>query len=175
MRFAIGYQLPEPGEAPFAALVEEYRPHVAEVYFPWVHSPSGRADLTRRRGYVDWAGQGRLEDDLRAIKAMGVGLDLLLNANCYGGRALSEHLRNEVASVLEHLGETVGGVDVVTTTSPMIAHVIRTHFPQVHVRASVNMRLGTVAAMAQQADLFDSYYLQRDCNRDLDHVRRLHK
>ncbi|MFW6154058.1 MAG: hypothetical protein ACOC95_02480 [Planctomycetota bacterium] len=173
MNYAIGYQLPEPGESPFADLVAAYREHVAEVYFPWVHSASGRADLTRRRGYVDWAGQGRLEDDLRAIKAMGVGLDLLLNANCYGGRAISEHLRNEVASVLDHLGEAVGGVDAVTTPSPMIAHVIKTHFPEIHVRASVNMRIGTVAGMSHHADLFDSFYIQRDYNRDLDHVRRL--
>ncbi len=173
MKYAIGYQLPEPGEPPFAEWVEPYRRHVAEVYFPWVHSPSGRADLTRRRGYVDWDGQGRLEADLRAIKAMGVGLDLLLNANCYGGRAISEHLRHEVASILDHLGQAVGGVDAVTTTSPAIAHILKTHCPQVHVRASVNMRIGTVAGMSHHADLFDSFYIQRDTNRDLDHVRRL--
>lgn len=173
MKFAIGYQLPEPGEPPFAELVADYRDHVAEVYFPWVHSPSGRADLTRRRGYVDWTGQARLEADLRALRELGIGLDLLWNANCYGGRAISEHLASEVASVLEHLEETVGGADVVTTTSPAVAHVIKTHFPDVHVRASVNMRIGTVAGMSHHADLFDSYYVQRDFNRDLGHLARL--
>lgn len=173
MKFAIGYQLPDPGEPPFAALVADYREHLAEAYFPWVHAPSGRADLTRRRGYVDWSGQARLEEDLRAIREMGLRLDLLLNANCYGGKAISEHLQNEVASVLDHLGETVGGVDAVTTTSPAVAHIIKTHYPQVHVRASVNMRIGTPAGMAYHGDLFDSFYVQRDYNRDLEHIARL--
>ena len=78
MKFALGYQLSESDEPPFAALVADYREHVAEVYFPWVGMASGRADLTRRRGWTDWAGQGRLEDDLRALRAMGVALDLLV-------------------------------------------------------------------------------------------------
>ncbi len=35
VRFALGYQLSDEEEPPFAALVEEFRQHVAEVYFPW--------------------------------------------------------------------------------------------------------------------------------------------
>ena len=123
MKFAVGYQLAEEGEESFVDIVRDYQGHVAEVYFPWLGMASGRSPLTVRRGYVDWAAQERLEQDLRAFRAMGVRLDLLMNANCYGGRAISQHLESEVASVLERLGEVCGGVDTVTTTSAILSWV----------------------------------------------------
>jgi collagenase-like PrtC family protease len=173
MQFAVGYQLAEEGDEPFAAVVRDYADHLAEVYFPWVGSASGRAALGVRRGYVDWSAQRRLEDDLQAFREMGLKLDLLFNANCYGERAISRHLQGEVASVLEHLEQSVGCVDIITTTSPAIAHTVQEYFPDVEVRASVNMRIGTPEAMSYVADLFDSFYIQRDHQRDLGHVRRV--
>ena len=59
------------------------------------------------------------------------------------------------------------------TASPMIAHTVKTRFPGIEVRASVNMRLGTAQAMGYVGDLFDSFYLQRDLQRDLNHVRKV--
>ncbi len=173
MKFSIGYQLPEPDQQPFADLVADYRQQVEEVYFPWVGMASGRADISTTRGYTDWSTQQRLEADLLALRRMGLKLNLLFNANCHGGLGVSEHLQNQVLSVLDHLAETVGGADVVTTASPAVAHIIRQHIPQLHLRASVNMRIGTVAGMSQLADLFDSFYVQRDYNRDLTVLRRL--
>ncbi len=172
MTFAIGYQqrLDEPDL--FVDLVGDYREHIAEVYFPWVGQASGRASLGHQRGYVDWTAQQRLEGDLQALRSMGVKLDLLLNANCYGRHAVSQHLESTVGSILEHLGQIVGGVDTVTTTSPAVAHIVKTHFPGVEVRASVNMRIGTIEAMRYVAHLFDSYYIQRDVQRDLAYVRQ---
>jgi collagenase-like PrtC family protease len=122
---------------------------------------------------VDWTAQRRLEKDLAAFREMGLKLDLLFNANCYGDRAISRHLQAEVGSVLEHLESTLSGLDVITTTSPAIAHTVQEYFPEVEVRASVNMRIGTPEAMGYVADLFDSFYLQRDHQRDLEHVRRV--
>ena len=173
MKFAIGYQLADEGEEPFADLVRDYRDHVAEVYFPWLHLPSGRAALTTRRGFTDWSAQQRLEQDLKAIRDMGVGLDLLFNANCYGRYAASELLQNRVRSVIEHLHDVVGGVDVVTTASLAVARTVQRDFPHVDVRASVNMRIGTVRAMGYVKGLFDSTCVQRDHNRDLKHLARL--
>jgi hypothetical protein len=172
MRFAIGYQLPEEGDESFAALVQHYQPHIAEVYYPWVGQASGRASLTNRRGYVDWAGQGRLEADLGAMRALGVQLCLLFNANCYGAHANSSYLQHQVASILDHLLER-DAVDVVTTTSPAIAMTIKRHYPMVRTRASVNMRLGTIPQLVSVAEFFDEYCLQRDFNRDLAHVREV--
>ncbi len=173
MRFAVGYQLAEPGEESFVEIVREHRNHVAEVYFAWVGHASGRSPVGARGGKVGHAARQRLEADLAGLRDMGIALDLLLNANCYGGRAISRALEHEVVGLLEHLGEVAGGVETVTTTSPAVAHVIKRHFRNIDVRASVNMRIGTVAGMRYLADVFDSYYVQRDCNRDLERLAEL--
>jgi hypothetical protein len=172
MDFMIGYQQPDNGEY-FAEIVEDYKDRVAEVYFPWPGAASGRASLGRKRGAVDWNAQARLEDELVAIRKMGVALDLIFNANCYGAYAVSEHLENEVCSVVEHVGEVCGGLEVVTTTSLAIARTIKRNFPSVEIRASVNMRIGTVQAMEHLAGLFDSFYLQRDLQRNLDYAKKM--
>ncbi len=174
MQFAVGYQLAQEDEVPFSQLLAPFRPHIREVYFPWLDMPSGRSPMTKLAGFVDWDAQRRLEDDLRALRQMGIRLDLLLNANCYGRLAISEHLGNLVCSVIAHLQE-VTGLDLVTTTSPFIAKTVKGSFPEIEVRASVNMRIGTVKAMEYMADLFDSYYVQREYNRDPERIAELKK
>ena len=170
MKFAIGYN---PDGADFPDLVGDYREHVAEVYFPWVGAASGRAAIGLRRGAADWNAQTRLEEDLLALREMGVKLALLFNANCYGGRAISRSLENEVVSILDYLESLIGGADIVTTTSLAVARTVKKRFPRIEVRASVNMRIGTVQGMDYVSGLFDGYYIQRDVQRDLAHVRRL--
>jgi collagenase-like PrtC family protease len=172
MRFAVGYQLPDEDEEPLVEVVEDFADRIAEVYFPWLDMPSGRSPMTMRDGFVDWGAQSRLEADLQALKGMGLKLDLLLNANCYGGQSLSRALANRVCSVIDHLGETVG-VDVVTTTSLAVAHAVRQSFPDLEVRASVNMRIGTVKGAEYVADLFDSFTMQREYNRDPERIAEL--
>ncbi len=173
VKFAIGYQHPENGE-PFPAIVADYRERIAEVYFPWVGQASGRAALGRSGDARDWKTQARLEQDLVDLRHLGVKLDLLFNANCYGAGAMSEGLADEVISIVEHLGGICDGPDVVTTTSLTIAHIIKTQFPHIETRASVNMRIGTTQAMAYVADRFDGFYLQRDLQRDPAYVRTVH-
>ena len=173
MKYTIGFQLYEPGEEPFSQIVKTYRAHLSEVFFPWQDIPTGRSALATRHGYTDWAAQSRLEEELHTIKAMGVKLDVLFNGNCYGQYAISEKLANTVLSVLEHL-ETIGcAADVLTTASPAIAFTVKKHFPQVEVRTSVNMCVGTVKGMEYLSEYFDSFHVQRDYNRDLHHLRTL--
>ena len=173
MKFAVGYQLAEGEEEPFVDIVRGFREHIDEVYFPWADMPSGRAPLNTRRGYTDWSAQAHLEHELTALKQMGVRLDLLFNANCYGRLAASQYLENQVISLLDYLGDLLGGVDIVTTTSLAVARTVKRNFPQVDVRASVNMRIGTVKGMQYVAGLFDSFQVQRDYNRDLEHLAEL--
>ncbi len=173
MKFSIGYQLAESMGESIVELVQDYRHDVAEVYFPWVGGASGRAALGRQRGYIDWGAQRYLEEDLIGLREQGVHLNLLFNANCYGARAVSQQLEHEVMSIIEHLGDLIDGPDSVTTTSMTIAHILKTHVPTLQVRASINMRLGTVQALRYAADLFDFFYLQRDFNRDLGHLAEL--
>jgi predicted TIM-barrel fold metal-dependent hydrolase len=108
-----------------------------------------------------------LEQVLQTIANLGVKLDILFNANCYGAGAVSVELAGEVAAVIDHLGGLGCCPEIVTTASPMIAHTVKTRFPGIEVRASVNMRIGTTQAMRYVQDLFDSFYLQRDLQRDL--------
>lgn len=169
MKFAVGYQLPADDEEPLLDIVRDFREQIAEVYFPWLDMPSGRSPLNTQNGLVDWAGQTRLESDLRALRDLGIRLDLLLNASCFGKYGNSRYLANRVGSVIAHLLDTIG-LDVVTTMSPMIARLVKEHFPEIDVRASINMRLGTIKAFEYVADLFDSFYLQREFNRDLERL-----
>lgn len=172
MRFAVGYQLPEEGEESLVDLVGDSREHIEEVYFPWLDMPSGRSPMSSQNGIVDWEAQRKLEADLLAFRKMGVRLNLLLNASCYGRYSFSRHLANFVCSVIAHLQELVG-LDVVTTMSPMIASTVKLNFPDIEVRASVNMRLGTIKAMEYVRDLFDSFCMQREFNRDFERIGEL--
>lgn len=172
MKFAIGYPLRQPA-CGFFACVEPLKHAVAELYFPWPGFASGRSSLGENGGYTDYTAQARLEEDLWAFRDAGIGLDLLLNANCYGEGALSLALEKKICSVLGYMAETVGLPEVVTTASPAIAHMLRQAYPTVRVRASVNMRVGTVEGMAYLSDLFDEYVVQRDYNRDLSRLALL--
>ena len=174
-RFAVGYQQSTADRESFADVVKDYTAHISEVYFAWPGQASGRNQLGAARGQRDWSAQYILEEDLCEFKRQGIKLDLLFNANCYGGRAVSQHLENEVISIIEHVAEVAGGVDIVTTTSLAVARTVKKYFPAVEVRASVNMRIGTIQAMEYVAGLFDSYYLQRDMQRDLEYVKRVRK
>lgn len=173
MKFAIGYQMYEDEEQSFASIVQKYSKHIEEVYFPWLDIPSGRSSLTNRHGYVDWTGQEKLVADIRMFKQMGIKLDLLFNGNCYGSNAMSQYLANNVCSVIEYLGQAAGGVEIVTTTSPAIAHIIKKEFPYIEIRASINMRIGSIKGMQYISHLFDAFYLQREYNRDFDKIEEL--
>jgi hypothetical protein len=162
-----------PEGATFAQMVAPFAAHLGEVYFAWPGAASGRAPAGAQRGYVDWTVQARLEEDLVALRALGLSLDLLFNANCYGRLAVSQHLERQVGSVLDHLGELLGGVQTVTTTSLAVARTVKHYYPSVEVRASVNMRIGTIKAMSAVAGLFDGYYVQREHNRDLAYLAEL--
>lgn len=173
MKFAVGFQLYDMAEEPFSHIVDTYKEHISEVFFAWQDTPSGRSAVATRHGFTDWSAQSRMEEELRAIKAMGIKLDLLFNGNCYGEYALSEKLANSVISVIQHLQNTVGGVEIITTASPAIAHTVKKHFPEIEVRASVNMKIGTVKGMEYVAHLFDSFHVQREYNRNLPHLKML--
>lgn len=173
MKFAVGFQLYDVGEEPFSHIVETYKDHISEVFFAWQDIPTGRSAVATRHGYTDYSAQQRLEAELKAIKSMGIKLDLLFNGNCYGQYAMSEKLANTVRSTIDHLYAIGCGVEIVTTASLAIAHTVKTYYPEIEVRASVNMKIGTVKGMEYVSDLFDSFHVQRDYNRDFAHLRSL--
>lgn len=172
VKYEIGYRFGDAG-FDFMGMAEDFHQHVDSVYFPWLDMPSGRAALSTYRGNVDWAAQSRLEQDLRRLKGMGIHLNLLLNANCFGSKSVSVYLRKYICSVIAHLTEVGAQVDVVTTCSPIVADWVKRQFPDIRTRASVNMRIGTVAGMAHVQDVFDEYNVQREYNRDLARLAEL--
>ncbi len=157
---------------PFSQIVAKYQEQIAEVYFPWGDLPTGRDPLTHRAGFQKEDEQ-RILGELRAIKEMGIKLDLLLNGNCYGGDAMSQKLDETVTATLELLAEQGCRPQVVTTTSPAIAYMVKRTHPETEVRASVNMRIGTVKGLDYAKHLFDSFYICRDFNRDFDRIKEL--
>ena len=170
MNFAVGYKHISEGE-PFSASVLDV-PEVREVYFPWVEEPSGRPKVGYGEGDDAETVCDVLHDELVALKRGGKRLDLLLNANCYGAEAMSKRLEAHVIDILATLVSWGTKPEVVTTASPFVARTLKKVFPEIEIRASVNMRLMTVQAMAYLAPWFDSYYLGRDVQRNLETVKR---
>ena len=75
MKFSVGYQLREQDEESFLSIIESYKDHIAEVYFPWLDIPSGRGSLINSAGYICWEAQNILVNELKAIKSMGIKLE----------------------------------------------------------------------------------------------------
>jgi hypothetical protein len=157
-RFSVGYQPMTGAPDFFSDIVRDYREAVAEVYFAWPGDPSGRAPV------ADDAVEQTL-GELGRMRGWGIRLNLLFNASCYGAEALSAALEDRVTARIRAMLDGPG-LDAVTTLSPLIARTVRSRFPDIEVRASVNLRLGTVAALRYAAPFFDSYTVQREYNRD---------
>lgn len=171
IKFSVGYQLIEEGRI-FKDIVEGFRDKIDEVYFPWLNLPTGRGPIAENSGIINWEAQEQLEYELSCIKKSGIKLNLLLNASCYGRLSLSTNLASTVISVIEYLKEKTG-IDSVTAFSPVVAYVIKKYFPDIEIRASVNMRLGTVRAMEYVSELFDGFIMQREYNRDIARIEEL--
>jgi len=171
LKFSVGYQYRE--EMPFSKMISKYSQSIDEVYFPWIDLPSGRSILSGYDGYFDYGLQNKLLEELRIFKEKGIKLDLLFNANCYGEEAMSEVLRGKVYSIIDFLRENDLSPDVVTTTSPAIAHMIKSRYDDILLKASVNMKISTIKGMEYVAHLFDDFCVAKECNRDLDRLKTL--
>ncbi len=171
VRFSVGYQLPGGGES-LVEVIRDHREAVAECYFALPGDPSGRGALGVAAGELDNEAVTVFWNELQAIAAMGVRTVLLYNASCYGKEAVStafeRYLWHGIREVRERLG-----VACVTTTSAFVAETVRARFPELELRASVNMRLYSVAALECLEPLFDSFYAAKELNRDLPALRHM--
>ncbi len=153
---------------PFQEACARYLPRIREVFFAWPGVLSCRpapvfTPEVRRQ----------LFDDLLWARANGLELDTLFNANCYGDEAISPELADFVSRNLNEMGDAGLFPDTVTTTSPFIATVLRRHFPQVKIRWSVNIRVHGTVGFECVEELFDSFYVSREHQRDLDYLREV--
>lgn len=164
-RLSIGYQ--DLGPNRFVALVERFRQEVDEVYFPGYQIADGRGS-----SIVAPEARRELERDLVRLRTLGIKLNLLINANCYGVEATTDAFKKKVERLVAHL-EDLTGLDGVTTTSLFVAQVVKAAFPDIEIRASINMGIGSVSGLSYVKAYFDSYYLQRELNRHPDQIRTM--
>ena len=97
-------------------------------------------------------------------------LDTLFNCNCYGEQAVSHELEDLIKNVLIEMDNAGLFPDIVTTTSPFIATILKRTFPSIKVRASVNLRAHGTIGFESVSDIFDEFYLSREHHRDLEYV-----
>ena len=162
MKFQVGYQ----DNRPLVEYLLRHSGKVAEVYFPW-------GDFTTGRGVIpEETAHGNLPDDLRCFADAGIRLCLLLNGNCYGKQTLARDFFQKLGDTVDFLRQeySVAGV---TTASPLIARFLRTNFPGLEIRASVNMEIGTPEGVEYLEDYFDSFYLKREYNYDRAAILRM--
>jgi hypothetical protein len=159
MKFQVGFQ----ANSKFLEYLQRHPEQISEIYFPW-------GDFTTGRGISQE--QQQLENALTELNKSNFKFCLLLNGNCYGGDALSVNFFDRLGS---SIAELRGKYDLtsVTTTSPVIAAFLKTHFPALHIRASVNMEIGTPEGIEYLLDDFDSFYLKREYNYDLPRLTRM--
>lgn len=154
----VGYQ----NSQELKTCVLESKDHISELYFPWQGFTSGRGEPSQEDHLA-------LEEDLETYSSAGIKLNLLLNGNCYGEQSQSRSFFQEVGDTVFHLYEN-WGVSVVTTSSPLIAKFLKINFPDIDIRASVNMEIGTPEGASYVAQWFDSFYLKREFNHHLDKI-----
>ncbi len=168
-KFAVGYFFPRE-DCDFVEIVKPYLPAVAEVYFP---VPGVATARENRSDKTEAQQMQKLLEDLKWFRQNGVKLDMLINASCYGKKAVSLEWNTTLRRCLEFLDENGVKPEVVTTLSPFVATMVKRRFPDIDIRASVNMKIGSLTAMEYVADTFDSFYINRDLQRDLPTLRRI--
>lgn len=171
MKFMVGLQQLNDS---FLEYILKNREHVYEVYFSWADFANGRGNSLERDGYTSWELQKWQNEALKKLSDAGLLLNLLLNGNCYGKDSQSRKFFDKIGNAVAYIQETYG-LHSVTTTSPLIAKFLHANFEGLEVRASVNMEIGTIQGMAYLKEYFDSYYIQRERNRDFDALNRLNQ
>ena len=170
MKYFVGYQLCRTDA--FLNRILANREKISEVYFSWGAMPSGRSAMGLGQDRTPWEAEEQQRRQLRQIAEAGIGLNLLLNANCYGADSLSRSFFQSTGDLVDQLKNEWNLVSV-TTTSPVIGRFLRQNFEGLEVRASVNMEIGTPEGMDYLTDSFDSFYIKRELNRDMAALRKL--
>lgn len=155
---------------PFQSACAPWLNRIAEVFFAWpgVLSCRPAPEFTPEV-------RARLLSDLHWCRDNGIRLDTLFNCLCYGDISVSTELADFVTRTLGEMDREGLFPDVVTTTSPFIASIVKARFPSVRIRASVNMRIHGTIGFEALGDLFDEYYISREYQRNLDYVDTIAK
>ncbi|MBR7112583.1 MAG: hypothetical protein IKC75_06680 [Clostridia bacterium] len=170
MKFSVGYTTGATDQ--FLKEIVRLKKDIWEVYFSWGAAPSGRNAQTRVASLTPWEAQAKQLRDLAYLHGEGLAFNLLFNANCYGDVAQSKSFFVTVGETVEYIASHFSLASV-TTTSPLVAKFLKQNFKELDVRASVNMGVGSVKGMEYVSELFDSFYVKRELNRDLNALQVL--
>lgn len=170
MKLMPGYKLSR--DDAFLDEIIAQKEHIYEVYFSFGDMPNGRNSQLCQEDFRPWEAQEKQIADLRRLSENGISLNLLLNGNCYGKESQSRAFFVGIGESVDYIASEFG-LRSVTTTSPLIAKFLKNNFPELEVRASVNMRIGTKEGMDYIAPYFDGYYMQREYNRDFSRIKEL--
>lgn len=168
----VGYQL-QPSGALMRA-IEQNRTHIHEVYFSWGNMPSGRGLASAHSALLPHQALEKQQKELCRLSQSGLSLNLLLNANCWGSSSLSRSFLMETGDLISWMQDTFR-LSSVTSASPVLSHFIKRNFPDLEVRASVNMEIGTIEGMEYLEEDFDGFYAKRELNRDIAQMARMKK
>ena len=162
-KLAVGHFLNED----FIHACSPWTERIGEVFFAWpgVLSCRPAPDFTPEL-------RQRLIADLTWCRKNDIQLDALFNCNCYGEQAISHELENLVKDVMKQMDDCGLFPNVITTTSPFIATIVRRNFPTISIRASVNLRAHGTIGFEAVTDIFDEFYLSREHHRDLEYVKQ---
>lgn len=172
MKFMVGYQMRSGDD--FLEEIIRQRENIHEVYFSWGGFASGRGTMFASDGLAEWEVQAKQAADLARLSGAGIALNILFNGNCYGKDSQSRTFFHKVGDTVDSIAGRFGLASV-TTASPLIAKFIKANFPELKVRASVNMGIGTVEGMEYVAGYFDEFYIAREKNRDLKTILAMKK
>jgi collagenase-like PrtC family protease len=175
-KFAIGYQIGgEMTSDDLIDIISRYRESILEVYFAMPGDMSGRAPagMTLEQMKLDELMEA-FKHDLDRLKALDVRGVMLFNSACYGklnqSKKLFDHVAESIETVMKHID-----LKAITTLHPGIAEFVKSHYPDLKIRSSVTMQIGTIQQMEAVAEQFDGFYLHRDFNRDLEHIKTVRK
>jgi len=169
LKYSVGLQYTNDS---FLDCIMEKKEHIYEVYFSWGDFPNGRSNQIVNEVFTPWELQAKQIDVLQRLSEHNIAFNLLFNGNCYGKDSLSRAFYNKVGITIDYI-QSQFGLQSVTTTSPIIAKFIKNNFEGIEIRASVNMEIGTIQGMEYLAAYFDSYYIKRECNRNLEQIQVL--
>ncbi len=171
MRYMIGYQRMRDDRLKTTIL--RYKESISEIYFSWGEMPSGRGTMDKSGNLFPFDAQREMLEELEEYSRSGIGMNLLLNGNCYGRMSQARVFFEKIGETVEFLSAHIH-LTSITTTSPLIAKFIKQNFTDLETRASVNMEIGTVQGMDYLSDVFDGYYMKRELNRNRKEIRKLH-
>ena len=162
MKFSVGYQLRS--DDSLIKTIKDYSDKISEIYFSFEDIPNGRNTVSL--GMNRYEARKKQEKDLKELAKESFAYNLLLNGNCYGKASQSREFFMKIGETVDYLS---GEYDLksVTTTSMLIAKFLKQNFNDIEVRASVNIGADGALGMDYIADLFDSFYLKREYNRDI--------